>query len=148
LLIDAILLVALSGSAVQSLYCPEGCRAEDAIVIAVLLHLVVAAKNFLRVRSKSDRKSQSTPARLRHFLETIYLAIGFENTTQHTTMSASQPEVIFNSLPHADGSATYSCNGYTIIGTVNGPIEAQRRDELAEESFLEVNIRPASGTGG
>ena len=63
-------------------------------------------------------------------------------------MSLSQPEVSFNSLPHADGSATYSCNGYTITGTVNGPIEAQRRDELPEESFLEINLRPSSGTGG
>jgi exosome complex component RRP46 len=60
----------------------------------------------------------------------------------------SQPQVTFNTLPHADGSATYTHAGYTVVGTVNAPLEAQRRDELPEEAFLEVNLRPASGTGG
>lgn len=51
------------------------------------------------------------------------------------------------SLSRADGSATYSADGYTIIGAVNGPIEVQRRDELPEEAAIEVNIRPAVGVG-
>jgi len=51
-------------------------------------------------------------------------------------------------LHRADGSATYSANGYTILGSVNGPIEVQRRDELPEEAAIEINIRPASGVGG
>lgn len=51
-------------------------------------------------------------------------------------------------LHRADGSATYSANGYTVLASVNGPIEVQRRDELAEEAAVEVHIRPASGVGG
>lgn len=60
----------------------------------------------------------------------------------------SDPQVSFKTLPHSDGSATYSWHGYTVVGAVNGPIEAQRRDEMPEEAFIEVNVRPASGTGG
>ncbi len=50
-------------------------------------------------------------------------------------------------LHRADGSATYSANGYTVVGVVNGPLEVQRRDELPEEAAIEVNIRPAIGVG-
>ena len=48
-------------------------------------------------------------------------------------------------LHRADGSATASANGYTVVGAVNGPLEVQRRDELPEEATIEVNIRPATG---
>lgn len=49
----------------------------------------------------------------------------------------------------ADGSATYSDPaGYTIIGSVNGPIEITRRDELPEEAAVDVVVRPAVGVGG
>lgn len=48
-------------------------------------------------------------------------------------------------LHRADGSATYSANGYTVVGAVNGPLEVQRRDELPEDATIEVNIRPAIG---
>jgi exosome complex component RRP46 len=51
-------------------------------------------------------------------------------------------------LFRADGSATHTSNGYTILASINGPIEVQRRDEIAEEAALEVHIRPASGVGG
>ena len=57
------------------------------------------------------------------------------------------PESTLSHLHRADGSATYSHNGYTIIGAVNGPVEVQRRDELPEEATIEVNIRPAAGVG-
>jgi exosome complex component RRP46 len=50
-------------------------------------------------------------------------------------------------LHRADGSATFSSNGYTVLGAVNGPIEVQRRDELPEEAVVEVIVRPASGVG-
>lgn len=50
-------------------------------------------------------------------------------------------------LRHADGSATFSQNGYSVLGAVNGPLEVQRRDELPEEAAIEVNVRPASGVG-
>ncbi|KAI9885697.1 MAG: Golgi mannosyltransferase complex subunit [Watsoniomyces obsoletus] len=58
------------------------------------------------------------------------------------------PDIKFSHLNRADGSATYSKAGFTIIGAVNGPVEAQRRDELAEEAVIEVTVRQASGFGG
>ncbi|KAI0614969.1 Rph RNase PH [Pyrenophora tritici-repentis] len=57
------------------------------------------------------------------------------------------PVVTLTHLNRADGSATYTHNGYSIIGAVNGPIEVQRRDELPEEAAIEVNVRPAMGVG-
>lgn len=57
------------------------------------------------------------------------------------------PDAILSHLHRADGSATYTYNGYCIIGAVNGPIEVQRRDELPEEATVEVNVRPAAGVG-
>jgi exosome complex component RRP46 len=57
------------------------------------------------------------------------------------------PETLLSHLHRADGSATYSHNGYCIIGAVNGPIDVPRKDELAEEATIEVNIRMASGPG-
>jgi len=48
-------------------------------------------------------------------------------------------------LNSADGSSTVTIFGFTVTGSVNGPIEVQRRDELPEEAAIEVNIRPASG---
>lgn len=48
-------------------------------------------------------------------------------------------------LHRADGSATATANGYTVIAAVNGPLEVQRRDELPEEATIEVNVRPATG---
>lgn len=57
------------------------------------------------------------------------------------------PTAQLSQLHRADGSATYSSGGYTVIGAVNGPIEVQRRDELPEEAAIEVNIRPAVGVG-
>ena len=52
------------------------------------------------------------------------------------------------SVQHADGSASYSNNGFTIVATVNGPIEVQRRDELPEEAVVDVVVRPAAAFGG
>ncbi|KAF1832645.1 hypothetical protein BDW02DRAFT_631882 [Decorospora gaudefroyi] len=58
-----------------------------------------------------------------------------------------EPTVTLTHLHRADGSATYTHNGYSIIGAVNGPIEVQRRDELPEEAAIEVNVRPSIGVG-
>lgn len=63
----------------------------------------------------------------------------------HTLRMA--PEAILSHLHRADGSATYTHNGYYIIGAVNGPIEVLRRDEMPEEATVEVNVRPAAGVG-
>ena len=53
------------------------------------------------------------------------------------------------SLSHrADGSATCSQNGYSVIAAVNGPMDVQRRDELPEEATVDVAVRPAAGVGG
>ncbi|KAF2279976.1 uncharacterized protein EI97DRAFT_491536 [Westerdykella ornata] len=57
------------------------------------------------------------------------------------------PEALLSHLNRADGSATYTQNGYSIIGAVNGPLEVQRRDELPSEATVEVNVRPAIGVG-
>jgi exosome complex component RRP46 len=57
------------------------------------------------------------------------------------------PEAILSHLHRADGSATYTHNGYSIIGAVNGPIEVLRKDEMPEEATVEVNVRPAIGVG-
>lgn len=50
-------------------------------------------------------------------------------------------------LSRADGSATHTSNGYTIIAAVNGPVEVQRKDEIPEEAAIDVVIRPAAGVG-
>lgn len=66
-----------------------------------------------------------------------------------TTMAISaEPTALLSHLHRADGSATFSQNGYTIIGAVNGPLEVQRRDELPEAAAIDVIIRPAAGVGG
>lgn len=57
------------------------------------------------------------------------------------------PETVLSPLNRADGSATYSADGYKIVGAVNGPIEVQRRDELPEEATIEVVLQPAVGVG-
>ncbi|KAL8942599.1 MAG: hypothetical protein Q9216_001581 [Gyalolechia sp. 2 TL-2023] len=50
-------------------------------------------------------------------------------------------------LHRADGSASYSCNGYSVIAAVNGPVEVQRKDEIPEEATIDVVLRPAVGVG-
>ncbi|KAL8867310.1 MAG: hypothetical protein Q9174_005746 [Haloplaca sp. 1 TL-2023] len=56
--------------------------------------------------------------------------------------------IALSHLHRADGSATYSANGYSVIAAVNGPVEIQRRDELPEEAAIDVAIRPATSVGG
>lgn len=63
-------------------------------------------------------------------------------------MTNQEPTVLLSHLHRTDGSATFSQNGYTVIGSVNGPIEVQRRDELPEEAAVDVTVRPAAGVGG
>jgi len=58
------------------------------------------------------------------------------------------PTTSLSILHRVDGSATFSQNGYTVIGAVNGPIEIQRRDELPEEAAVDVIVRPSAGVGG
>ncbi|KFA66315.1 hypothetical protein S40285_01879 [Stachybotrys chlorohalonatus IBT 40285] len=60
---------------------------------------------------------------------------------------ASEPRAELSSLPKADGSATYSYNGYTVTAAVNGPVEIQRRDENPFEAVIDVTVRPAAGVG-
>ncbi|KAL5120057.1 exosome non-catalytic core subunit rrp46 [Pleosporales sp. CAS-2024a] len=57
------------------------------------------------------------------------------------------PEVRLTHLNRADGSATYSHHGFSILGAVNGPMEVLRRDEMPEEATIEVHVRPAAGVG-
>jgi exosome complex component RRP46 len=58
------------------------------------------------------------------------------------------PEALLRPLHHADGSAAYSANGYSVLAAVTGPIEVQRRDELPEEAAVDILVRPAGGVGG
>ncbi|KAK4672335.1 exosome non-catalytic core subunit rrp46 [Podospora pseudopauciseta] len=66
--------------------------------------------------------------------------------TVSTTSTA--PAAALGVLPRADGSAKYSHAGYTVTASVNGPIEAQRRDEHPYEAHVDVIVRPAAGVGG
>lgn len=61
---------------------------------------------------------------------------------------SAEPTALLSHLHRADGSATFSQNGYTVIGAVNGPLEAGRRDELPEEAVVDVIVRPAGGVAG
>ena len=56
--------------------------------------------------------------------------------------------ITLSTLERADGSATFTRDGYTITAAVNGPIEVQRRDELPEVAVVDVIVRPAAGVGG
>ncbi len=56
--------------------------------------------------------------------------------------------VVLSPLVRADGSASFTSNGYSVIAAVNGPVEVQRRDEIPEESAIDVVLRPATGVGG
>lgn len=62
--------------------------------------------------------------------------------------ASTEPTAKLSHLHRTDGSATFSQNGYTVIGAVNGPIEVQGRDELPEEAAVDVVVRPAAGVGG
>ncbi|RKF60683.1 Exosome complex component RRP46 [Erysiphe neolycopersici] len=64
------------------------------------------------------------------------------------THSQSESVIHLSSLPRADGSATFTENGITIIGAVNGPLEISRRDENPEAAVVDVTIRPAVGSAG
>ncbi|CAO1597730.1 exosome non-catalytic core subunit rrp46 [Xanthoria calcicola] len=57
-------------------------------------------------------------------------------------------DVVLSPLAQADGSASYTSNGYSVIAAVNGPVEVQRRDEIPEASAIDVVLRPAVGVGG
>jgi exosome complex component RRP46 len=56
--------------------------------------------------------------------------------------------IALSTIHRADGSATFTSNGYAVIAAVNGPIDVQRRDELPEEAAIDVTVRPAGGVGG
>ncbi|KAH6608763.1 hypothetical protein Trco_002109 [Trichoderma cornu-damae] len=60
----------------------------------------------------------------------------------------ASPTAELSHLPKADGSANFSFGGYAITAAVNGPLEAQRRDENPFEALVDVNVRPAAGVGG
>jgi exosome complex component RRP46 len=63
-------------------------------------------------------------------------------------MTVAAPEANLGTLQRADGSATFRYAGYTVTASVNGPIEAARRDEHPYKAHVDVIVRPAAGTGG
>lgn len=48
-------------------------------------------------------------------------------------------------LPRSDGSASFSQGRTSVIASVNGPMEVRIRDELPQEAYIEVIVRPAIG---
>lgn len=59
------------------------------------------------------------------------------------------PSILLHPLPAADGSTAFStASGYTVLASVNGPLEVSRRDERPAAATLEVHLRPAAGPGG
>lgn len=57
-------------------------------------------------------------------------------------------EATLSWLNRADGSASHSRNGYSVICAVHGPMEVQRREELPGEAVVDVVVRPATRVGG
>lgn len=66
----------------------------------------------------------------------------------HTYITMAPLAAELSHLPKTDGSANFAYGGYTITAAVNGPVEAQRRDENPFEALVDVNVRPAAGVGG
>ena len=71
-----------------------------------------------------------------------------DHAVHFSTMIKDHRAVTLGPLTRADGSASFSSHGYSVIGAVNGPVEVQRRDELPEEAAVDVAVRPATGVGG
>ena len=51
-------------------------------------------------------------------------------------------------LPDADGSCRFSMGAISVLASINGPLEVQRRDELPEEATIDVAVRPSAGLAG
>ncbi|KOS16729.1 Exosome complex component RRP46 [Escovopsis weberi] len=62
--------------------------------------------------------------------------------------ATAAPAAELSHLPKADGSAIFSHGGYSVTASVNGPLEAGRRDENPFQAVVDVNVRPAAGVGG
>ncbi|KAM0329783.1 hypothetical protein ACHAQA_003947 [Verticillium albo-atrum] len=63
-------------------------------------------------------------------------------------MGTQQAEGRLSHLHRTDGSATFSHSGHCVVASVNGPMEAQRREEDPFEAVIDVTVRPAAGVGG
>lgn len=63
------------------------------------------------------------------------------------TLTKMEPSAELGILKGADGSASFSSNGISVLASVNGPLEVQRRDEIPDEAAIEVVVRPAAGVG-
>lgn len=55
------------------------------------------------------------------------------------------PTTSLSFLPRSDGSASFSQGRTSVIASVNGPMEVRIRDELPQEAYVEVIVRPAIG---
>lgn len=55
------------------------------------------------------------------------------------------PTTSLGFLPRSDGSASFSQGRTSVIASVNGPMEVRIRDELPQEAYVEVIVRPAIG---
>ena len=52
-------------------------------------------------------------------------------------------------LHRSTGSAHYVSEAFAqeILCAVNAPVDVQRRDELPQETYVDVHVRPSSGVG-
>lgn len=63
-------------------------------------------------------------------------------------MDQPPQELALSILQRSDGSASVEQSGYTVVASVNGPVEAQKRVELPSEAVLDVVVTPDTGVGG
>ncbi|RCK67130.1 Exosome complex component RRP46 [Candida viswanathii] len=60
-------------------------------------------------------------------------------------MSSLSVDLRTSTLPNADGSAELTIGGTKVITSISGPIEPKLRQELPNQSSLEIIVRPATG---
>lgn len=60
-------------------------------------------------------------------------------------MSSMSVELRNSILENADGSAELTIGGTKVITSISGPIEPKQRQELPNQSSLEIIVRPATG---
>lgn len=60
-------------------------------------------------------------------------------------MSSMSVELRTSILENADGSAELTIGGTKVITSISGPIEPKQRQELPNQSSLEIIVRPATG---
>ena len=87
-----------------------------------------------------DRRGRTTGAEV-SCSTLFWLDLGFQALFTHLPVRHVM-------LVGGHGSACYSRNGCSVIASVYGPIEAQKRSELSEAATVDVVVRSADGLSG